>query len=1308
MQSDKFGEIWVYSKSPFSNDYSNTIKFNTQQEMDSFFQTSLLLTQIHYQDSCSYMRSTGTMIVSNLMDENDKNSANPAKFESATYMRYRNETGRMYYAFVIDHFVDNNGATNLFFEIDVWNTYQLEFWKKEFGGFAEQLTQKNFRDHTDASGNRVRNVLEVNQGFNVGNRKAVTGSTIELDIDWLVFVMLPSAKLNSADNGNAGFPGTYKAFRYFVVPADVESGRTYDYTFNGQRVNGTSIQSYMDAFTNLFADDGTTNTVNQCVSCYTSKYIGINYSLVDGVVFIDKQNVTGQIVGPNTNATPGGSTGGSGQGIAGGWLDGSVDYTGGSLSYGGQTLDSNMITGVILSCREYKLWPEAVIAQMYYESNWGNSNVARSDNNWSGIKYNESWERTCLEQCNVVITQGTAATDGGYFARYDNSREWLATHYYLLRDGGLYVANGKTSVRGYGEGLFKEGGAQADYATGGMAPYVNTLVAVANSIRTANGDAVIDQINKLVYDANNVAEISGANVESILSVAAQEIGYVQKASNSNLDDPTANDGTHLSSAYGYTKYSRDMATIKGNSGNPNPWCANFASWCAYQIGMGDWAFPYTAGCREMYNWGVRNGTVTTSPQPGDLALRGPGDHVGIIESVSGSSITTIDGNWTRRVARHTESGYWTHYVRPNYANSLTLSGWNSNNAVEQVAGLKFLQDNLGVVFGDGTSTAGVAMYSGAMDGPNLGAGTIYSPPDLADGVQNVPNPQDAYFQYAWSKFNFGVQAGPISLSSLRIGSIISIVGTGNMEIPYDTEEERDYNWSRGYICVVKAKSTTEGTITAFCHNSIRGVFEHTFIYDADSVLGANTLPSDIYYNDTEWNSSSSASVSSGGDIVDGSYTETINGVAALEVIRIRRAVTRRIDLPDIFKLIDIAYSELLGTNYESQLMSSEFSYATLYDLFGNSYDFHPEKLPDAEGGEWQIDGLNNDTVAYMSGNHVLRITGSLGESNHVHYVVEDYNIVPKLSTLQTDQTNIEAVQNNEYSYGIKDSNPRSITVISDRTALFIQSNSNQYGANLTAFAENYDMLKLQEQQNNAQLALTNEQATYNSNYAIESAKWNIAQTAANGLLSIAGGIGGGLITGGIPGAIIGGGGALASSALNIGSSVRALGNQQQNAQFTQEQNSLRTQSVALGNMQAKLALNQSVRSYNASVKDAHNQPDSVQQIGQDMSFQSSNRKDNIYLKVMIPNELQLINANNYIKAFGVVYNGLVTDIRDIVNQRERFNYIKCATIEIPEIEINQSHLAALKSVFITGVRIWNNTADIDQTFGDLGVNNMDK
>lgn len=65
------------------------------------------------------------------------------------------------------------------------------------------------------------------------------------------------------------------------------------------------------------------------------------------------------------------------------------------------------------------------------------------------------------------------------------------------------------------------------------------------------------------------------SAEQLLAVARSQVGYLEKASNKNLDNPTANAGTA-----NWTKYGA-WAAACGWGYNPAAWCAMFVCWCAY-------------------------------------------------------------------------------------------------------------------------------------------------------------------------------------------------------------------------------------------------------------------------------------------------------------------------------------------------------------------------------------------------------------------------------------------------------------------------------------------------------------------------------------------------------------------------------------------------------------------------------------------------------------------------------------------------------------------------------------------------------
>lgn len=248
------------------------------------------------------------------------------------------------------------------------------------------------------------------------------------------------------------------------------------------------------------------------------------------------------------------------------------------------------------------------------------------------------------------------------------------------------------------------------------------------------------------------------------------------------------------------------------------------------------------------------------------------------------------------------------------------------------------------------------------------------------------------------------------------------------------------------------------------------------------------------------------------------------------------------------------------------------------------------------------------------------------------------------------------------------------------------------------FKENRELLKQSIDLSNKQVSQATAQASYNAQYAVDSA--NINQWTA-GLGALAN-IGGNLMTGNLGGALSG----LASGGLNTFQAHRDYQNQIVQKGFTDGNNALKSQSNALANMQAKIGLDQSIRAYNASMSDLQNQPISVQQIGNDLSFQTGNNLTDIYWKISLAQKEILARANEYIKNYGVIVNFFSNDVLSVMRNRKRFNYIKMINVNLGNLKANQSHMNALSAVFQSGVRIWNFSANKnDVILFDIKKNN---
>ena len=147
----------------------------------------------------------------------------------------------------------------------------------------------------------------------------------------------------------------------------------------------------------------------------------------------------------------------------------------------------------------------------------------------------------------------------------------------------------------------------------------------------------------------------------LLKIAAAEIGYKEKKTNSQLDNTTANAGNA-----NYTKYARDLAAAGYYQASKQgyAWCDMFVDWCFLQL-CGNKAKAeemicqtglYGAGCEWSAKYYKEQGRFFTSnPQPGDQIFFDDYAHTGIVEKIVGDVITTIEGNTSDQVARRTYS-----------------------------------------------------------------------------------------------------------------------------------------------------------------------------------------------------------------------------------------------------------------------------------------------------------------------------------------------------------------------------------------------------------------------------------------------------------------------------------------------------------------------------------------------------------------------------------------------------------------------------------------------------------------------------
>lgn len=152
---------------------------------------------------------------------------------------------------------------------------------------------------------------------------------------------------------------------------------------------------------------------------------------------------------------------------------------------------------------------------------------------------------------------------------------------------------------------------------------------------------------------------------AVLAVAVGEIGYLEKKTNSQLDNPTANAGSN-----NWTKYANffDKECPNWYNGKKNgyAWCDMFVDYCFHKAFGHEDALRLLcqpeksagAGCTYSLMYYRNKGQFHTSgPKPGDQIFFGTStssvSHTGIVEKVVGSTVHTIEGNTSDKVARRT-------------------------------------------------------------------------------------------------------------------------------------------------------------------------------------------------------------------------------------------------------------------------------------------------------------------------------------------------------------------------------------------------------------------------------------------------------------------------------------------------------------------------------------------------------------------------------------------------------------------------------------------------------------------------------
>lgn len=324
-----------------------------------------------------------------------------------------------------------------------------------------------------------------------------------------------------------------------------------------------------------------------------------------------------------------------------------------ALKYTGHTLSDDTIQKIAKVAKKHDFPLDYAITLLHFEGLWGNSEVAKLNNNWGGM----TWTGDPLRPSGIKVSKGTArpANEGGHYMRYASVDDFLEDWAYLLRDGGIYKVSGTKTFDEAVRGMFKVGGAKYDYAASGYDHYLKGMRARREAINQANNGGLDDLIK-------GVSKSMAVTAKQVLDVARGLIGAKKYSATHKKLINDYNKVTPRPVSYA-VKYDDD-------------WCDAFVTVVADRAGATSLIGRECGVERHKSIFKQKNiwlGLVR--PQVGDIVIwrwdgnrNGFANHIGFVESVSGNTITTIEGN--------TFKGGVSQVGRNNYAwNAQSIQGY---------------------------------------------------------------------------------------------------------------------------------------------------------------------------------------------------------------------------------------------------------------------------------------------------------------------------------------------------------------------------------------------------------------------------------------------------------------------------------------------------------------------------------------------------------------------------------------------------------------------------------------------------------
>lgn len=256
-------EVRLLSNVPLSNDYEHQRTFASLGDQETYFLGKVSHTFLDF----TYQREEVSIKVPKGYDS----------LYNTNYLMYKNKdySSKWFYAFITRKEYVNPNTTRIYFEIDVYQTWQFDL------QFKPSFVVREHRNRWNADGSPV--VHTVDEGLDYGSEYETAQVIHHTPYpDNIVFMVIVAKEVMHGGSTTAGkitpmTNATPQPLAYYVHPISLNGGSPQT------TIDGTSI-SISTAFDVLRAMYTQTGAVNNIVNIYITDYIGVNLTYSNGVL----------------------------------------------------------------------------------------------------------------------------------------------------------------------------------------------------------------------------------------------------------------------------------------------------------------------------------------------------------------------------------------------------------------------------------------------------------------------------------------------------------------------------------------------------------------------------------------------------------------------------------------------------------------------------------------------------------------------------------------------------------------------------------------------------------------------------------------------------------------------------------------------------------------------------------------------------------------------------------------------------------------------------------------------------------------